>query len=258
MSINIVFLFCLMKPVSRMRKADLAQIASDMQLGLDSTFTRTELIKRIHDIPHFSRHLRCYNPCDPCTLVPLHAIPVEYYIEWNQNKKRFGADKRSIRRLFDYQQFTLPFALDLEEDETTDMRTCAELVESIKDVRDVVIDPSPELSMASRFLFGIEHLCGGNFGYINGNISQKILSNPNTSEIHFLVLNSIFNVSIQLETECQFVMYMLIDLCYQPLMWTIPSCKNDLLRAILDVLTFFVGVVGDRGHNVIFAIFNDI
>lgn len=247
-----------MKSVSRLRKAELAQLADDMQLKVDATSKRSEILNCIRKVPHFKRHLRSYNPRDPCTLVPLHEIPVEYYIEWNQNTLVFGADIRSIRRLFDYQLFTLPFALDLVEGESTDMRTCGELIEAIKTVHEVSSDSNPKSSIACRFLFGIEKLCGGNFGYINGNISKQILSNPDVHDIHFSILNSIYNVASQLEGECQYVMYMLIDVCYYPLMWPIPAQKDILLETILECMTFFVSIVGERGHNVIFTIFNDI
>ena len=247
-----------MKSVSRLRKTELTQLADDMQLKVNASSKRSEILNYIRKVPYFKRHLRSYNPRDPCTLVPLHEIPAEHYIEWNQNKLVFGADIRSIRRLFDYQLFTLPFALDLVEGESTDMRTCGELTEAIKTVQPDLSDCSHEPSIACRFLFGIEKLCGGNFGYINGNISKQIINNPDTNDVHFSILNSIYNVASQLEGECQYVMYLLIDVCYYPLMWSIPTHKDNLLETILECMTFFVSIVGERGHNVIFTIFNDI
>lgn len=254
-----------MTQISRLRKLELKQLADTMELDVDSKMTKKEILHHIRQAGNFDRHLRCYNQRDPCTLCPLHAIPSEDYIEWEQSHKRFGANVKSIRQLFDSGLYNLPFALDLKEGETTDMRTVATLVDATNRTINEPPQQQEERSMmlsgnvsASQFMFEVEKLCGDNFGYINGNISKNILSNPEMFDIHLRMMNAMYNVLDQLEIECPFVYHVFIDFCYHPLMLSIPPTKQALLALILNCLRVFISIVGERGHNVVFAIFNDI
>ena len=249
----------MMSRLRKLRKLDLKQMISEMQLGADvESMRRKELVDLIREIPHWDRHVRCYNARDPCTLEPLHSISKEYYLEWNQTGKTFGSDNRSVRRLFEYEHYELPFALDFEEEERTDMRESSDLVRFIRETSPVATLDTPIVNVSTCFLFEIERLCGGNFGYINGNISNKILSNPDVFEIHFVLLNAMFNVCQQLQMECVHITTVFIETCYQPLLTSSFSNKSEFLHFVLYVLTRFIDQVGDRGHNVIFALFNDI
>ncbi len=256
----------MMTQISRLRKIELKQLSDTMELDVSSKLTKKELLHHIRQTENFDRHLRCYNQQDPCTLCPLHSIPAEDYIEWEQSDKRFGANVNSIRQLFDVGLYTLPFALDLKEGETTDMRTVATLVDATnRTINERPQQRQEEISMmlsgnisSSQFMFEIEKLCGDNFGYINGSISKNILSNPEMFDIHLRMINAMYNVLDQLEVECPFVYHVFIDFCYYPLMLSISPNKQALLALILNCLRVFISVVGERGHNVVFVIFNDI
>ena len=165
-------------------KRFLIDLATKMQIEKEHHKTKSTLITSIKCNKFYKRHIICYNQIDPCTLEPLYCIPLEFYIQWTQHGYIFGADIRSMHKLFQYEQFVTPFALDLRHDYndhlTFDMRESFELVRKIGEFQHETEEDEP---LSTQFMFQVESLCGDHFGYINGVINKKIICETDVQKI---------------------------------------------------------------------------
>ena len=99
------------KPRNVSRRYYLEPLAKKLKLNPHEYKNRTvlhEAILSILDNPS----IRCENQCDPITLEPLDEIQEKYLFEWEQNKKHYGADVRSLKAMVAKGLTILPWAID--------------------------------------------------------------------------------------------------------------------------------------------------
>jgi hypothetical protein len=242
-------------------KSFLINLAMKMQINREHFKTKVTLIAALKPL-FYKRHIVCYNQMDPCTLSPLYSIPSEFYTQWSQHSYIFGADIRSIHKLFQYQQFILPFALDLRHDYnehlTFDMRESFELVKQINEFEPEIENNEIMPPSVTQFMFQVESLCGSHFGYINGVINKKIINERNVSMIKRSVLKSMREVSRQLLFESSFIHEIFLQTCLIPFVHFRTTNKERILEFILGCLSTLVEVLGDGACNIVFTIFNDL
>lgn len=220
-----------------------------------------------------SRHERCYNRTDPCTLIPLDEIPNAYYIEWDQYNHRFGADARSLKQMMDNHQFILPWSIDfssgcqasIDHEKYTksfDMRLIDGLV---KAVYEKAISNSTDMEMSTEsteqitpapfnnvFLYEIDNLTGGNAVYSYGSIINNILQNDDMNEVFEMMASNMLRVLLQTGpgTDVSIAQRLHADIFYQYVyvIYTIKGFhirdKQEHLYFILQILHLFREVVG--------------
>jgi len=83
-------------------------------LGIDYKQFRNKklLVDEINRVRCLPRSNRCYNDKDPCTMQPIDDIDDEYFVEWNQFDRHFGADARSLKKMFETNNHVLPWSID--------------------------------------------------------------------------------------------------------------------------------------------------
>lgn len=243
----------------KLKRSDLNILSSKLSINHKEYSNMTKLRKAIKTNEKYHRYLRTYNECDPCTLQPLHEI--KNYIEWKHCKHIVGADVVSLKYMFDNEQYTSPFALELKyilpQSTNYDMRNIKEIMYALETCENRHEPENGTIDQGAKFVFNIEKLCNYDAGYIHGVIMHKLI--PKTSiAMKRSLIASMERVLDQLEYDSE----LYLDIFYQSIVLKYkhnfyPN-KDEHLQFLLSLLNDFHSCVGNNSSSIIFLLFNDI
>lgn len=257
------------------RSKILNPIAKDLGIDVDKFKNKNVLVDEINKIRSLPRSDRCYNDTDPCTMQPIDDIEPEYYVEWTQIEKRFGADARTLRKLFETNNIMLPWSIDFSSGVQAsidhDAYARAFDMTRVEGLREEVVSRtshytestrSNEIPFDNAFLFQMDMLLGSS-GYAYGLIINKFIQNDNVSDIYRIVTENMFRLYYQLR-DSESSMSIHTDIYYQYcyVYYTMQAChlsdKQEHLLFLLQVLTQFRDIVGEASVGILQMLFMDM
>jgi hypothetical protein len=245
------------------RKPDLEALGSKLGLCPHKYKRKHQLIAAIQNNIRYTRYLHCYNDIDPITLMGLHTIDDEYYIEWPQHGLTFGADIRSIQNMFAHHMYTMPFALDMrgwKPDCDFYMRLVDELRRRLAQCEPVIETSSDSIGWPNWVMYKLDALCGSDSGYIYGKVNDLLINQSNQKRVKVLLEKSMLTVYRQILISDDRETEWITDCFYQMVVNPFMKIKKEanVLKYAIDLCETFESTIGAKAHQIIFMIFNDV
>jgi hypothetical protein len=243
------------------RKKVLNPMASD--LSINPTLFKNK--KLLYDEIVRVRNLTCENTHDPVTLEGLLDIVPEFYIEWYQDSKKWGADIRSLKKMFENNHTILPWAIDYASGNYNntdymyrfDMKLNVKLKAQV-DLFDTEITISENTTPVTDIIFDIDKLTGGEL-YITPTI-VRLLDSP-FEIVYEKIASKLFETCIYLKNSNDMITFdMFYNYCYLQYTVTGFHMKDlvDNLKLLVCILKLFTTMCSSNVLQIVQYIFMDL
>jgi hypothetical protein len=246
------------------RKPDLEALGLKMGLKPTRYKLKRELIAAIQQNIRYTRYLHSYNDSDPITLMGLHTIDDDFYVEWSQHGLVFGADIRSIQNMFAHHMYTMPFSLDMQEGCDYDMRLVDELRIRLGKLETRIENEKCDIGWTNWVMFKLDTLCGNDSGYIYGKVNDLLIKQTNPKHVKKLLVKSMMSIYSQLILSDEPNTEWITDTYYQIVAYPFKNTRktdlssNTVLKFAIELCERFENTIGVKAHQIIFMIFNDV